>query len=199
MLRKTVHIFSFFKNDLVNNLYSPNFEATGSNNTNADPFNRTSAATGWIIVGPSRISQLRSKKYSCSSNIRALFSHFPYECTVLFFLFRFFGGNSDSFFCFFDKFNRDFTYSSSTFSEDYEDRRSFRGFSFEDAKLPSVDFQRTKMRYSNYQSVPGKTTFPAGAFALLVDPHQAKTTAQSVVDRIVRDRYIDDQVLSPRD
>jgi len=153
----------------LDGIYSPNFEAAGSETGPVDPELTVGASSGWVMQGPVRIAQLRSKTYNCKADMHSFVKSFPYRCTH----------------------SRKLTYFNSEFDVDTEDTDSFRGFDFDSLEhVPAVDYQRKSMLYSSFET-PARHTFPAPAYAVLVDSHQAKATARAQIEGLVTNRYLD--------
>lgn len=119
-----------------------------------------------------RIAQLRSSMFDCSSAARPVMKKYHYLCTH----------------------NRGFTYSTPVFNEAYESKEDYRGFAYDNKDVPSVFYQRNSMSYTTYQVPRQYHTFPAPAYAVLIDPHKPREIAQAVISNLIANRYVDRQV-----
>lgn len=150
---------NWLADDFVDTIFSKNFEGTSN----------TSAATGWIMQGPARVAQLRSKTYDCSADMHGLLQNYGYECT----------------------YNRKLTYTASGFDEAYEATGAFRGFSYNHPDVETVRAQREKSYTGFVSSI--RHWWPAPAFAVLLDPHQDRHAADAAAAALRDRRYLDAQ------
>lgn len=169
LIRDPDALNAWLQKSLVPALYSSNFEAAGTWNASGAPNDELRPATGWLIQGPVRVAQLRSQVEPCPA-VPDMQDTYPFECTRSR---RMSGGEGGA------------------FSEAHENRSDFRGFTYEAEGVEPVAFQRTHLKYSDYETKVVYHTFPAPAFAVLLHPHKPQRDAQAAVDNLVSNHYID--------
>lgn len=202
-IKDAASLSAFLQADLVPRLYSPNFEGVGSanhpfgydaededNEEDDDAYySSLGAANGWLIQGPVRVGQLRSKTFDCGDAVPKPMNKFAFTCTR----------------------SRDMGFFGSAFLLDYENKDAFGyhprngnrdnlagaadaapvgNFTYDAEGVDKVDFQRLKTPYTTYVTKQGHS-FPAPAFAVLIDPHGSQRAAQRQADRLAHRRYVD--------